>query len=94
MPRTRRTFRWFFVLGCLLVVLNTPFLLGNVPAAHAVLSILAAPGVVLTLPLHNFVPGGGWGVIALIAVANGLVYGFLACLIAWMCSWWPPLRTR
>ena len=82
-PQPRRAFGWFFALGCVLVVLNTPFLLGNVPAAHAVLSFLAAPGVVLTLPLHNFVPGRGWGVVELIAAVNGLFYGLVAGLIAW-----------
>ena len=91
---TRCAFRWFFSLGFILVVLNTPFLLGNVPAAHTVLSLLAAPGVVLTLPLHNFVPGGGWGVIGLIAVANGLVYGLVARLVVWVRSrGLPPDRT-
>ena len=80
---TRRAFRWFFALGCVLVVLNTPFVLGNVPSAHTVLSLLAAPGIIVTLPLHNFVPGGAWGAVGLIAVANGLVYGLVARLIAW-----------
>ena len=56
---TRRAFRWFFALGFILVVLNTSFLLGDVPTAHDVLSSLAAPGTVVTLPLHNIVPGGG-----------------------------------
>ena len=78
----RRGFGWSFALGCIPVVLNASFLLGDVPEAHAVLSLLAVPGTVLTLPLHNIVPGGGWGVIALIAVANGLVYGLMGRLIA------------
>ena len=82
----RRGFGWFFALGCIPVVLNAPFLLGDVPEVHAVLSLLAAPGTVLTLPLHNSVPGGGLGVIALIAVANGLVSGLTARLIAWVRS--------
>lgn len=79
---TRHAFRWFFALGFTLVVLNTPFLLGNVPAAHAVLSLLATPGTVVTLPLHNLVPGGGWGAVGLIAITNGLAYGLTARLAA------------
>ena len=79
---SRCKFRWFFVLGFVLTVLNTPFLLGNVPVAHAILSLLTTPGTVVTLPLHNVVPGGGLGVIGLIGVANGLIYGLLARLIA------------
>ena len=63
------------------MVLNAPFLLGNAPAAHTVLSLLATPGTVATLPLHNAVPGGAWGVIGLIAIANGLVYGLTAHLL-------------
>ena len=78
---TWRSFRRFFALGFVLVVLNTPLLLGNVPAAHTVLSLLVVPGTVVTLPFHNVVPGGGWGVIGLIAVANGLVYGLMARLL-------------
>ena len=78
---TRRAFWWFFALGFVLVPLNTPFLLGNIPLAHGVLSLLTTPGVVITLPLHNVVPGGGWGVVGLIALANGLGYGFAARLI-------------
>lgn len=65
------------------MVFNTPFLLGNVPSAHTVLSLLATPGTVIALPLHNVVPGGGWGVVGLIAITNGLVYGLTACLTAW-----------
>lgn len=80
--KARRAFMWFFALGFALVVLNTPFLFGTVPAIGVVLSLLAAPGVLLSLPLHNFVPGGGLGVVGLIAVANGLVYGLVARLIA------------
>ncbi|MDE0081839.1 MAG: hypothetical protein OXT72_04230 [Gammaproteobacteria bacterium] len=79
---TRCGFGRFFALGYILVVLSAPFLLGDEPGAYSVLSLLAAPGTVLTLPLHNIVPGGGWGVIALIAVANGLFYGLMAHLIA------------
>ncbi len=80
--KTRRAFRRFFALGFVLVVLDAQFLLGSVPAAHAVLSLLNTPGAVVTLPLHNVVPGGGWGVIGLVAVANGLLYGLLARLVA------------
>ena len=80
--KTRRAFPWFFVLGFGLVVLNTPFLLGTVPAISTVLSLLTAPGVLVTLPLHNLVPGGGLGVLGLIAAANGFVYGLVARLIA------------
>ena len=83
---TQRAFRWFCALGFVIVVLNTSFLLGNVPAAHGVLSLLGTPGTVATLPLHNVVLGGRWGVIGLIALANGLVYGLVARLIVWILS--------
>ena len=79
---TRRAFPSFFVLGFGLVVLNTPFLLGTVPAISAILSLLTVPGVLATLPLHNLVSGGGLSVVGLIAAANGLVYGLVARLIA------------
>ena len=76
----QRAFWRFFVLGCVLVPLGAAVLLGSVPAAHTVVSFLTAPGTIVTLPLHNLVPGGGWGVMGLIAVANGLVYGLVARL--------------
>lgn len=77
-----RIFWWSFVLGSVLVLLNTPFLLGGVPAAHAILSLPTMPGTVLTLPFHNSVPGGGWGVVALIAITNGLAYGVVARVVS------------
>ena len=48
---------------------------------HGLVSILTIPGVLITLPLHNAMPGGGWGVMALISIANGLVYGLAAWLV-------------
>ena len=80
--KTRRAFLWFFVLGFVLVLLNTPFLLRDVSAARTVLSLLAVPGVLATLPLHNLVPAGGLDVVGLIAAANGFLYGLVAHLIA------------
>lgn len=76
-----RIFWWSFVLGFVLVPLNTPFLLGGVPPAHAMLSLLTVPGTILTLPFQNSVPGGAWGVIALIAISNGLAYGVVARVV-------------
>lgn len=76
-----RIFWWSFVLGFVLVLLNTPFLLGGVPPAHAILSLLTVPGTILTLPFQNSVPGGAWGVIALIAISNGLAYGVVARVV-------------
>ena len=77
-----RIFWRSFVLGVVLVLLNTPFLLGSVPTAHAILSLLTVPGTVLTLPFHDSVPGGGWGVVALIAITNGLAYGVVARVVS------------
>ncbi len=79
---TRRPFWPFFALGFVPALLNISFLLGNIPVINGVMSLLATPGTVVTLPLHNVVPGGGLGVTGLIALANGLVYGFAALLIA------------
>ena len=76
-----RIFWWSFVLGFVLVLLNTPLLLGGVPPAHAILSLLTVPGTILTLPFQNSVPGGAWGVVALIAISNGLAYGVVARVV-------------
>lgn len=90
----RRAFRWFFVLGCILVVLNVPFLLGNMPAVRFVLSLLTAPGTLLTLPFHNVAPAAGWGVVGLIAIGNGLVFGLAAYLFARVRHRWFSSGTR
>ncbi len=78
----RRAFVQFVAVGCLVGAVLTPCVLGQFTAAYGVPSILTAPGVLLTLPLHNAVPGGGWGVLALMASANGLVYGLVFGLMA------------
>ena len=68
---------WFgFALGVLPIPLG---FIVPVPVFHGLVDILTTPGVLVTLPFHNAMPGGGWGVMALIGVANGLVYG----LVAW-----------
>ena len=73
-----RAFWLFAALGCGVVVLGAFVSEG---AGGTLLSLLAAPGVLLSLPLHNAMPGGGWGVVALIAGTNGLVCGLLAVLL-------------
>ena len=52
-----------------------------VPVVHGVVSILTTPGVLVTLPFHNAMPGGGLGVVALVSIANGLLHGLVAWLV-------------
>ena len=68
--------RWFTV-GALAAALSADFVLGRVAGIGSVLSVLATPGVLLSLPLHNLL-GAGWQVVTAIALINGLFYGLVA----------------
>ena len=57
------------------------FLVGGMPPVLALLSALHSPGVLITLPLHNAMPGGV-AVMILIGTGNGLCYGFASFFIA------------
>ena len=71
---------WFgFAFGAGLIPLG--FLVGGVPGVLDLLSALQSPGVLLTLPLHNAMPGGV-AVLILIGTGNGLFYGFASFFIA------------
>ena len=77
----RKRAPWFgFALGILPVplgfIIPAPF-----PVIHGLVSLLTTPGVLITLPFHNVMPGGGLGVMAFISIANGLVYGLVAWLL-------------
>ena len=75
-----RIFWFWFATGVVLALLKADFLLGRVRFLDAALEILSTPGVVISLPLHNFV-ASPWWVGALICVMNGLFYGFAARMI-------------
>ena len=78
--KRRRAIGVGFALGVLPIPLG--FVVpAPVPLVHGVVSILTTPGVLVTLPFHNAMPGGGLGVMALISIANGLVYGLVAWLV-------------
>lgn len=67
-----RTDRAFWI-GATVGILPLP--LGfAVPVLVPVVDVLMAPGVLLTLPVHNVMPDG-WSVLAFITLANGIVYG-------------------
>ena len=73
-----------FLVGFVLGVLPIPLGLiipAPVSVMHGLVELLTTPGVLITLPFHNAMPGGGWGVMALISLANGLVYGFVTWLV-------------
>ena len=77
-------FAAFFALGVLLAPLQVA--LEAVPFEFALLDdaarFLAAPGSFITLPFHNFIPGGAFGIIAVIGCANGAIYGLIASVFA------------
>ena len=71
---------WFgFAFGAGLIPLG--FLVGGMAPVLELLSALQSPGVLITLPLHNAMPGGV-AVLILIAAGNGLFYGFAGFFLA------------
>lgn len=70
-----------FAAGGLLPLLKTGSLPDAFPLLSAGLEILTAPGVLLSLPLHNLVASPWWA-IAVIGAMNAVFYGFAAGLLA------------
>lgn len=75
-----RVFAWGFLAGFVVVMAGATALPAAVPRIHAVIQVLAAPGVALSLPVVNLVPSPVWAV-GCIAVLNGFVYGTAAALV-------------
>lgn len=72
-------FFWIaFPIGAVLTMLNARFLSEFVQFA---LQILAAPGVIVSLPVLNLIASPWWAV-GVISILNGAAYGFSAWLIA------------
>ena len=79
MSRTR-VFITGFLAGFVLVLAGTPLLPDPAPNMRAILEVLAAPGVILSLPVINLVQSPVWAV-GCIGVLNGVVYGMAGSLI-------------
>lgn len=75
-----RVFTWGFPVGFVVVLAGATALPAAVPQIHTAIEVLAAPGVVLSLPLVNLVRSPVWAV-GCIAVLNGVVYGTAAALV-------------
>ena len=83
----------FFTFGVLLVPLQLVLEAASLEFALLLdaAKLLTAPGSFITLPLHNFIPGGGTGVIAVVGCVNGALYGFIASVFA---KRQPPKRRK
>ena len=67
-----------FVLGAAVVVLGSSTDIRTPDWVHVVFAEwLSAPGVLITLPLHNLVEAWWWALLV-IALGNGLLYGAVA----------------
>ena len=85
----KRLFWIAFVLGIVVVGLGISTDIPTPGWAHVVFAEwLSAPGVLITLPLHNLVEAWWWA-LAVVALGNGLVYGVVAAGIAsiWRRVW-------
>lgn len=70
-----------FAAGAVLPLLKTGSRPDGFPLLGAALEILSAPGVILSLPLHNLVERPWWA-IAVITVMNAFFYGAAIGLLA------------
>ena len=70
-----------FAAGAVPPLLKTGSRPEGFPSLGAGLEILSAPGVVLSLPLHNLVESPWWA-IAVITMMNSFFYGAAAGLLA------------
>lgn len=78
-----------FVVGALVAGLGISTDMPTPGWVHVVFAEwLSAPGVLITLPLHNLVAAWWWP-LAVIALGNGLVYGAVAAGVATL---WRRLR--
>ncbi|MYG12845.1 MAG: hypothetical protein F4171_08610 [Gammaproteobacteria bacterium] len=79
--KLKHLFWMAFVLGAAVVVLGAS---ADIPTPGWVRAVfaewLSAPGVLITLPLHNLVEAWWWAILV-IALGNGLLYGVVAIAI-------------
>lgn len=72
---------WLIGLGVAIGILPIPLGVA-VPVLVPVVDALMSPGVLLTLPFHNLMPGV-WSLLGLVGLANGVVYGAIGWGIGW-----------
>ena len=75
----------WFAIGAVLTLLRVFLESAEISIAGitAVLAVLTTPGLVLVLPLMNFIAHPAWP-IAIVILANGVVYGFIAAGIKYL----------